>query len=776
MIIRELLTKFGLQIDNAKLDKFNKAIDGTKKKLQKLDGTVGATKLPKIKEKIAKVDAAFDKMGTSAVTAGAKVSKSIDRTANKLNNKLSPAIDRARRKSRQMRKSMGSLGQRMDIFNAKMDRKFAGVLGPIRQVASQIPIIGGALGNITPIALGVTAAIFGIVKAVQGLSAATRRYLEFEAGMKSVQRITLASAKDMKILEDAALKAGEASIFTVSQAADAEKFLAQAGLEVNEVIGALPGTLQLAAAANIDLGRAADIATDIMSAQGLAVFDLTRINDTLVKGANLATTTVQGLGAGFSTLGSEAQRVNLDIETITGSLGILAKAGQKNELGGTLLRNMLADVKRSKFRKAAQKVGIDIGRFIDEGTGKFTDFTGLISAIGTLDDVALNTLMEGGFAQASRGKRALGSLVLQSDLLVENIQKIRESSGVAEQAAGVAFQGLGGKLARFKSIFDVTLVKFMKDSGLAGVFEDVVDIATDLIPPLIRGVGMMIAPISMMLKPFLIAIRAVSKIIGGLFKVGINASSKIIEIFKTFLNPIGTIVERVLVGIGKIFAAASDVKDGPMSGWLGAMQNFADSWDKWASGILKDLNPLLEVIDILLNVFLFDLPKAGESFMKKLDKLAENSLLFKIARFFIKGENEERAKERTAKTSALASRVRGEGVTGGNLSDATVTNPFAQINSPAQKGATENLFADVFSKVYNPNAAPTPQLSTPSSDIVKAGNISNSTNSKVITIGEVKAEIIVQGVENAEDTGIFIVDKINDAIAGQLRDVLAEGF
>jgi TP901 family phage tail tape measure protein len=721
-------------------------------------------------------------MGTSAVTAGAKVSKSIDRTANKLNNKLSPAIDRARRKSRQMRKSMGSLGQRMDIFNAKMNRKFAGTLGPIRQIASQIPIIGGALGNITPIALGVTAAIFGIVKAVQGLSAATRRYLEFEAGMKSVQRITLASAKDMKILEDAALKAGEASIFTVSQAADAEKFLAQAGLEVNEVIGALPGTLQLAAAANIDLGRAADIATDIMSAQGLAVFDLTRINDTLVKGANLATTTVQGLGAGFSTLGSEAQRVNLDIETITGSLGILAKAGQKNELGGTLLRNMLADVKRSKFRKAAQKVGIDIGRFIDEGTGKFTDFTGLISSIGKLDDVALNTLMEGGFAQASRGKRALGSLVLQSDLLVENIQKIRESGGVAEQAAGVAFQGLSGKLARFKSIIDVTLVKFMKDSGLASVFEDIVEMATDILPPLIRTIGLIITPISAVLKALFVFSKAQTKVIGGVFKIAINTASAIIDIFKTFLNPFNTVIERVLGGIGKIFGAASDVKDGPMSGWLGAMQNFADGWDDWASGILKDLNPLLEVMDIMLNIFLFNLPKASEAFMKKLDKLAENSLLFKIVRFFVNSENDAADEKQSAAaskvTSSNANKARFFGFTGqaaiGNTLDEKKEKK--SVIDPNEQSGVTNFLERMFPGLHDPKGSIVPQASTPAGDIAKAGNISNSTNSKVITIGEVKAEVIVQGSANSEETGLVIVEKINDAIAGQLRDVLAEGF
>jgi len=727
MIIRELLTKFGISVDKAKLDKWDKNIDNSRKGLSKLD----------------------DKYQKFATHTKMKIGQGLESMVGKMNG-----------------------------FNARIEQSFGGVLRPMREMANQIPLVGSLLSGLTPVAIATGLAIFGIVKAIQGISAATRKFIDFESGMKSVQRVTLASADDMGKLEKAALKAGEASIFTVSQAAEAEKFLAQAGLKVDEVIGALPGTLQLAAAANIDLGRAADIATDIMSAQGIAVTGLTRINDMLVKSATLATTTVEGLGSGFATVGVEAKLAGIEIETLGAALGIQASAGQKNELGGTLFRNMINELKSKKVKKAMAKAGVNIANYLNEATGKFTNFEGLIAKLGELDEVALNTFVGGGFDQSSRGKRALLALVSSSDKFIANLAEIRASSGIAAQASEVAFQGLGGQIALFKSKMETAMISFMKDSGLAGIFEDVVAIAVQLLPPLVKGLGVLLSPLGAIVKGFTSLLRFASVIIGGVAKPIINTASKLIDIIKIFLAPLTTIIGRVLSGAEKFFGVMGDVEDGPMSGLLGLLEKWAKGWSDWAHGILKEMNPFLEVMDILLNVFLLRLPGAAEKFNAALNKLAENSLFFKVVKFLVgdidAGDNKKEEGSAGAALGINTNKIKRifdpENV--GNTLAQMFPNAASATNSIGESLTSGleyigGLFSGPTGNVGGPIGAPIPAFAgMPSST-----NNTTNTNSRQIHIGEIKTDVIIGGTD-AEPAEI--ATQINDKIAAQLNDLLQE--
>ena len=60
------------------------------------------------------------------------------------------------------------------------------------------------------------------------------------------------------------------------QAAEGQVFLARAGFDVNSILLTLPGTLQLAQVGLIDVGRAADIATNIMLSFGAAADQTSR--------------------------------------------------------------------------------------------------------------------------------------------------------------------------------------------------------------------------------------------------------------------------------------------------------------------------------------------------------------------------------------------------------------------------------------------------------------------------------------------------------------------
>ena len=151
-----------------------------------------------------------------------------------------------------------------------------------------------ALGNIA--ASGFMSAVNGVVGAIGDTVGKAR---EFESQMKRVQSITNASGADFKKLEGLAKSMGASTAFSASEAAEGIQFLGMAGFDANDIMSALPQTLLLASAGSMDLGRAADIASNILSGMRLETEDLDKVVNTLAITATSSNTDVGQLGDAF---------------------------------------------------------------------------------------------------------------------------------------------------------------------------------------------------------------------------------------------------------------------------------------------------------------------------------------------------------------------------------------------------------------------------------------------------------------------------------------------
>src|SRR5690625_1138585 len=67
----------------------------------------------------------------------------------------------------------------------------------------------------------------------------------------------------------AARQLGRDSVFSAKEAAQGMSELALAGFETNEIISAMPGLLDMAAAGQVDLATASDITANMLNAFGL---------------------------------------------------------------------------------------------------------------------------------------------------------------------------------------------------------------------------------------------------------------------------------------------------------------------------------------------------------------------------------------------------------------------------------------------------------------------------------------------------------------------------
>ena len=156
-----------------------------------------------------------------------------------------------------------------------------------------------------------------------------------------MKAVSQATGAEMALFKQQALDMGSATKFSALEAAEAQSFLAMAGLSVQESLAALPGTLQLAAAGQLDLAKAADLTTNIMSGYRLAVSDIPRINDVLAATASAANTTVEQMGDAMSYAAITAAASGIKFEETSAALGRLASNSLAGERGGTALRGML---------------------------------------------------------------------------------------------------------------------------------------------------------------------------------------------------------------------------------------------------------------------------------------------------------------------------------------------------------------------------------------------------------------------------------------------------
>src|SRR5699024_2351988 len=125
-----------------------------------------------------------------------------------------------------------------------------------------------------------------------GLGFAVKTEADFESAMSQVQAVSGASAGDMGLLSDKAREMGASTKFSASEAADGLYYMSLAGWDTNQMLSALEPTLDLAAAANMDLARASDIVTDAMSMFGMEAEEASRMTDTLAAAASSSNTEI----------------------------------------------------------------------------------------------------------------------------------------------------------------------------------------------------------------------------------------------------------------------------------------------------------------------------------------------------------------------------------------------------------------------------------------------------------------------------------------------------
>ena len=371
-----------------------------------------------------------------------------------------------------------------------------------------------------------------------------------------------------KMLEDAARKTGAATEYSASQAAEALNFLAMAGFDAESAVAALPGVVDLATAAQVDLATATDVASDSLGAFGLMTKDsvqlgknLSRVNDLIAKTTTSANTTVELMFETIKEGGPVATAAGASMETFAALTGELANAGIKGGKAGTVLKNMF--IRLQAPTGAAAKTIKRLGIQLTNQDGSLRDITQIIGQFNKATK-NMGAAQKAAALQSVFGMEAIAGVnVLMNageDQLKAYRTQLENAGGSAKTMAATMRNTLQG---RFKSLMSaIEGVKISIFSMNEGPLSDVVDLMTEWV----RANGQLIASkIGGFLK---MIIENFSTIVlwGKRIAIAIGIFIALTSVLRTFvlvmtavnlvmaLNPIGLIVLAIAAAIAAIAA------------------------------------------------------------------------------------------------------------------------------------------------------------------------------------------------------------------------------
>lgn len=316
-------------------------------------------------------------------------------------------------------------------------------------------------------------------------------FASYEKQMSKVKAISGATEKEFARLKETARGLGKVTKFSAKEAGEGMEFLALAGYNTNQTIAAMPGLLNLAAAGQLELGKASDLVTDILSQYGLEAEYATNASDLFAKVQATANTNVELLGSAILSVGGTAKNAGVSLEETASIIGLLADQGLKGQAAGTAMNRMILDmVKKSKSLK---KMGINVYDLNGEFR-KMADIVGdvekAIAGKTAEEAMAIKMSVTGIF-----GQQALNRLLQAGSKRMKEFTKASSDNiGVAKKMADTMEDNVIGAFTILKSALQEAMISIGQElmpaiRGLISFVNKLVDRFNNLSPTIKKFIG-----------------------------------------------------------------------------------------------------------------------------------------------------------------------------------------------------------------------------------------------------------------------------------------------
>lgn len=305
--------------------------------------------------------------------------------------------------------------------------------------------------------LGVAAAGFGIATGAAMVAAGKsviKLGIDYQNQLNTMQAVTHATDATMLQVAKTARDLGNDLTLPATSAADAAQAmteLAKGNLTAQQAMQAAKGTLQLAAAAQIDGAAAATIQADALNAFGLRATSAGHVADVLANAANSATGEISDFALGMQQSAAVAHQFGISLDDSVTALALFANRGIKGSDAGTSLKSaLIAMVHPSKQAADAFKT-LNVHAF--DAKGNFVGLSAvseqLATAQGHMSKQAFNAA-----AATAFGTDAVRAAAVLADAGAAGFDKMALAvgrQGGAAQVAQAKTKGLGGALQGLQS-------------------------------------------------------------------------------------------------------------------------------------------------------------------------------------------------------------------------------------------------------------------------------------------------------------------------------------
>lgn len=296
-----------------------------------------------------------------------------------------------------------------------------------------------------------------------GLTDTINTQKDFEAAMSQVQATSGADVDEMERLTKKAEEMGATAKFTASDSAEAMNYMAMAGWKTEDMLDGITGIMNLAAAANEDLGTTSDIVTDALTAFGLSASDSGHFADVLAQASANANTNVSMLGESFKYVAPVAGAMKYSVEDVSLALGLMANASVKGSQAGTSLKTSIANMAAptDKMQGAMDKYGISLTKRNGE-MKSFKEVLDMLRAnLGGLSETEQTAA-----ASTIFGKEAMAGMLAIINASTEDYEKLTQAiynaDGATEKMANTQLDNLSGSITLLQSAVDGVKISFGK--------------------------------------------------------------------------------------------------------------------------------------------------------------------------------------------------------------------------------------------------------------------------------------------------------------------------
>ncbi len=311
---------------------------------------------------------------------------------------------------------------------------------------------------------------------------------EFSRTMSRVQALTRLDkdSEDFKALRDQANELGRLTWATASEVAEGQAFYAMAGFKPEEIQNSMRATLALARAGSMEIGRAADIGSNILSSFGLEASEMERVANTLAATFTRTNTDLEMLGQSMKYAAKVSKDVGLTLEETSAFVGLLGNVGIQADQSGTAIRKImsrLADPPK-KAQDALEALNIEVKDL--EGNLKspikiFEELFNAVQEMGSADRMAALSAISGLEASSAMLTFVEGEFFGQYHELLKEVNDAH-AKGEVFKMESIMDDNLPGDLNRLKSAFASIQIAFAQneEGGLRSLVQRLTELTSNI--------------------------------------------------------------------------------------------------------------------------------------------------------------------------------------------------------------------------------------------------------------------------------------------------------